>query len=132
MICYALRAKDVLGEAGGEMTDAGLHMAIDRGDQARTAYYAGRVDGIPAEDIEIVAQVFSTMAVGDTIYKKEMIDALRAVHSDKVVEDMFEDLLHRGVIAQTEHGLCDSPIPSFHRWILDNFGRECTKSRTGV
>ncbi len=133
VICYALCAKDVLKQTEGEMSSAALDEVFALGDQDRAAYYEGRVEGMPAEDIKIVAQVFSTKSVGDAIYKKEWIDALRAVQSDKVAEEMFNDLLHRGVIAQTSGGLYQSPIPSFHRWIVQNFGKDLGKgSRWGL
>ncbi len=117
MVCYALRARDILFKAGGEMTNEGLSEVLRQGAQARDNYYKARTDGLHKEDIQIIAQLFATMAPNDATTHKKIIKALATEHPPEAAERLFQDLLHRGVIARTDEGAYQIPIPSFHTWI---------------
>jgi len=127
MICYALCAKDVLDQTGGEMSSAALEEVLAFGDHDRAAYYAGRVDGLKQSDIVRIAQVFSGVGPSEHMSKEDIIDSLQYGQDQACAEKLFEDLLHRGVIAHTTVGMYQSPIPSFHKWIVQNFGKDLGK-----
>ncbi len=127
MICYALCAKDVLDQTGGEMSSAALEEVLAFGDHDRAAYYAGRVDGLKQSDIVRIAQVFSGVGPSEHMSKEDIIDSLQYGQDQACAEKLFEDLLHRGVIAYTTDGMYQSPIPSFQRWIVQNFGKDLGK-----
>ncbi len=122
MVCYSRRARDVLILTGGGMSNDGLREVLQQGEKARNSYYEARMEGVTREDREIIAQVLSTKDPTEPLLKTEVIEALRTRHTHQAAEDMFKDLLHRGVLAQTKEGDYQIPTPSFHRWFTEGYG----------
>jgi len=85
------------------------------------------VDGLYKEDIKIVAGIFNSIEIDTTVSHLMIVGALGDHHAPKDVEDLFQNLLHRSVIVPNYNGQYQSLIPSFHSWIMGNFGREMGK-----
>ncbi len=122
IISYAVHAKEYLEFHQGHMTDEGLQSVLQQGDEERETYYTARLKDITLRQRQVLARLFVNVPKKSPIEKEYLIDALTEKYSHVVATDMFDDLLHRGVIAETEEGGYNIPIPSFYTWFTANYG----------
>ena len=116
---YAQHAAGWLRRNSGELTpevpaDVLAHAKADR-DQ----YYVGRTRGFILPHRTDFARLLQERGKDALLTKNEILAALALNQPQARAEKMYNDILHKGVIAETESGGFKIPIPSMHDWLVE-------------
>ncbi|MCY4170588.1 MAG: hypothetical protein OXF08_03200 [Bacteroidetes bacterium] len=80
--------------------------------------------GIEKRKRQALARIFAGVEIG--IYKERdnILDGLKEDFTQKEADKLFNDLLERGVIDERIDGDYGIPIPSFHTWLIEEYGED--------
>ena len=87
----------------------------------RTEFYLGRVVGIAPKVRRALANFLRRKAKNSEFEKQELVAVLEESCPGTLALELFDYLLHRGVIAETPHGYFRVPIPSMHDWLVEQY-----------
>ncbi|MCY4233069.1 MAG: ATP-binding protein [Bacteroidetes bacterium] len=103
------------------MSDEGLELVLEEGAKYREEYYQKRVKGVDKTKREALAKIFSSVPLGDTILRDDIVSALQEEYSQEVAEELFNRALDQGIIDERKDGDYGIPIPSLHTWLVDEY-----------
>ena len=121
IISYAARLADYLA-AHPNPTDEGLQMVLDQGQAEPEEYFDERADGIDEHLRQVLAQAVIDSSGGETTTRPAIMAIL--IQSGPVEEEadnLFTKPLDQGIIDHRK-GRYGIPIPSFHPWLVDQYG----------
>ena len=118
---YAQQAAGWLKHHNGELTTGVPPAVLAEARIDREEYYDGRVSELEGSDRAILANMVRDKGKGSTFLKKEVVAAFNEDRSRAQAEQLFEDLLHKGVIADTGRGRFNIPIPSMYDWLVREY-----------
>jgi len=124
IISYIAPAVEYLKSNHGVMTNEGLRFALKEGGVARTKYYQSRVKGIEKRKRQALARIFAGVEIGIYMERDNILDGLKEDFTQKEADKLFNDLLERGVIDERIDGDYGIPIPSFHTWLIEEYGED--------
>lgn len=84
-------------------------------------YYEDRAHDITWGQRAILARLIAEMPVGSTLSKSHVVSALAEKYSQEVAETTFTSALRQGVLSKMKGGAYGVPIPSMHRWLVDEY-----------
>ena len=116
---YAQQAAGWLEHHSGELTRGVPLDVLVEARRDRLEYYAGRVADLEDPDRIILANMVRDKGKGGTLLKKELVAALTEDRTREEAEQLFDKLLHKGVITGT--GRYHIPIPSMHDWLVREY-----------
>ena len=123
IISYIKPAVKFLISNHGKMTERGLEFVHEKGNEYREMYYKKRVKGIDKKKRHVLAKIFDSVPLGETMELQDIMDALKEEYTEEVAEKLFKKALERGIIDEREDGDYGIPIPSMHRWLIDEYIR---------
>jgi len=104
-------------------TDEGLDIVLQQGRAEQIGYYKVCARGIVRKKRQVLAEIFADVPLGETMKFEDIVSALQEEYSQEVAEDLFENALDRGIIDEREDGDYGVPIPSLHRWLVDEYAK---------
>ena len=116
---YAQQAAGWLEYHNGELIHGVPLDVLVEARRDRLEYYAGRVTDLEDPDRVILANMVRDKGKGGTLLKKELIAALTEDRTRAEAEQLFDKLLHKGVITGT--GRYHIPIPSMRDWLVREY-----------
>ncbi len=131
----------LLAQEKPHLDEADLDAVIESGDERRDIYYEERINASHSP-LEIIASLHERLRAGSELSQSEarkvigqVVDGLDrrtraewAERFDDNTEKCFAALLKAGVISLNEKYLCESPVPSFSRYILGSNGGESNRN----
>ena len=93
------------------------------------AYYGARTSDLDEVAIEVLASFLATMGPGQTLTKAGLVDVLSSDMPEEKARVIFDDFLHKGVLAKRPHPRNDYsvPVPSMHRWLVESYANGQSK-----
>ncbi len=107
---YATCAAHVLKQSGGEMTEEGLRIVMEKGLENRWAYYTGRAEGLDDDHIVRLVEMFRDTPVEEGFRKQDLVAELG--------EPGFEKSVSKGVLYYS-NPLYTLPIPSLYDYLTE-------------
>jgi len=107
------------------MTDKGLEYVLGKGAKSRQEYYNSRAHGINEESRKALARSISDVSFGETTTQTAIMLGLRdggLTHDEAF--NFFDQVLEQGIIHKRDDGRYGIPIPSMHKWLINEYGRE--------
>ena len=104
-------------------TNEGLNIVLQQGRTEQIGYYKVRLEGIDRKKRHVLAKIFDSVPLGETMELQDIMDALKEEYTEEVAEKLFKKALERGIIDEREDGDYGIPIPSMHRWLIDEYIR---------
>ena len=102
-------------------TNEGLNIVLQQGRTEQIGYYKVRLEGIDRKKRHVLAKIFDSVPLGETMELQDIMDALKEEYTEEVAEKLFKKALERGIIDEREDGDYGIPIPSFHSWLVDEY-----------
>jgi len=78
--------------------------------------------GIGRKKRQILAKIFANVPLKGTIDKEDLMFAILEKYSQKEADDLFNRALKQGIIDENKDGDYGIPIPSFHTWLVNEYG----------
>ena len=119
IMCFAQPAAHVLHEQRGIMTAADLTAVLQRGRQGKTEYYQGRTDAFDDRELAVLSHLLRQQSWHTELQKSTIMEALTLGRSSAQADELFDRLLHKGVIARTPRAAYAVPVPSMRNWLVD-------------
>ena len=122
---YLAGAARALIDAGGDLALAELDAALEHGDRTRVNYYNARLAGLaPAHGA--IRSILSRIPDAGLLTGEVMAMTQRAASGAGFDSgpQLYQALLHAGVLHEDGALRCHCPIPSFRRHILDTLSAE--------
>ena len=116
---YAQHAAGWLKYHSGELTSEVPPVVLAEARKDRQEYYDGRVAELEDPDRVILANMVRDKGKGGTLLKKEVVAAFTEGRTRAQAEQLFDQLLHKGVVTGT--GRYHIPIPSMHDWLVEQY-----------
>ena len=104
-------------------TDEGLNIVLQQGRTEQIGYYKVRLKGIDRKKRQVLAKIFADVPLGKTMERDDIMSAIQEEYTEEVAEELFKKALERGIIDEREDGDYGIPIPSMHRWLIDEYIR---------
>ena len=118
---YAQTAAQWLFENDGEMTMRSLEYILDQARGERTQFYEGRAYGFEQPHRTAFANLLQEKGKHAILEAEQVISALESNLVRDKAERMYNDLVLKGVIAETPDGTYRVPIPSMHDWFVGRY-----------
>ena len=121
LIAYAQTAAEWLNEDGHEIEP---EVPLDLLAEARATkvdYYLARVIEFDRPQRSDLANLLVQKGRGKVLTRQEVSVALQPHLSEEQAREMFDEFLHKGVIAKTADGEYIVPIPSMHDWLVERY-----------
>ena len=118
---YSRFAAEWLLEHKSEPTPEIPEVVWSQARHKRAEFYLGRVVGIAPKHRRTLANFLRQKAKNSDLEKEELVTALEESCPGALALELFDHLLHRGVIAETPHGYFRVPIPSMHDWLVEQY-----------
>ncbi len=107
---YSTCAAHVLKQSGGEMTEEGLRIVMEKGLENRWAYYTGRTEGLDDDHIVRLVEMFRDTPVEEGFQKQDLVAELG--------KPGFAQAVSRGVLCYS-NPLYTLPIPSLYDYLTE-------------
>jgi len=124
IISYVKPAEEYLNSNHHRMTDKGLESILKQCAESRKDYYKKRAKGIDRKKRVSLARKFANVPVGETMEHEDIISALAKEYSEEESGKLFKEALEREIIDERDDGDYGVPIPSFHTWLIDSYGKD--------
>ncbi len=121
IVCYANAVGNRLMSLSRNPTDGDLDEALRNGRETLMDYYEARAHDITWGQRAILARLVAEIPVGGTLRKNHVISALAEEYSQEVAEATFTKALKQGVLSKIKGGTYGVPIPSMHRWLVEEY-----------
>lgn len=122
IISYADPASKYLAVHQHNLTDDALESVLQSGRDNQVDYYRIRLKGIGRKKRQILAKIFANVPLKGTIDKEDLMFAILEKYSQKEADDLFNRALKQGIIDERKDGDYGIPIPSFHTWLVNEYG----------
>ncbi len=106
------------------MTDEGLRIVLEKGNEFRLQYYRQRARGIDKRKRQVLAKTFNNIPLGKTMEIDDIKSSLKQEYSKEEADDLFDKALAKGIIDERDDGDYGIPIPSMQTWLIEEYGRE--------
>ena len=110
----------------GAMLPEGLKVVLEKGREARAAYYEHRADGLDIEMRESLARPFRDLPPGGSLRKEQIMASLTHDFSPDQAGRIFRRAEGKGIIS-SRAGVYNIPIPSMHKWLVSNYAKGVAK-----
>ncbi len=123
IISYADPASRYLAVHQHNLTSDALEIVLQSGRGNQVDYYRIRLKEIGRKKKrQILAKIFANVPFGGAIDKEDFIFAILDKYSQKEADDLFNRALRQGIIVEHRDGDYGIPIPSFHAWLVNEYG----------
>ncbi len=129
IIAFAEPAAHIVRSNRGQMTPRGLGAVLQQGQQKKENYYFARVRKLSKQDRMALGEALATLPLGASMEEPDVLRILTRNHSREEAKQVFEGIVHKGVLAQTREGDFAVPIPSMQDWLVDQYRRVRTQQR---
>ncbi len=110
----------------GEMTDAGLKIAMELGEEGRKQYYKQRVSKFYGDQLQCLVTSIANTPFGEPTSRLEIVSSLAQTYGNDQAKDLLKDFIEKGILEKSGKGLSIS-IPSMHTWLKEEYGHERTE-----
>ncbi len=124
IISYVKPAASYLKSNNRQMTDDGLRIILEKGNEFRKIYYETRAKDIDMEQRQSLARSLAHLPIGGTTTRTSIISILREEYPPEVADNLFKQALEQGIIDKRKGGVYGVPIPSMQTWLIEEYGRE--------
>jgi len=123
IISYGKPAADYL--ASHRMpTNEGLMSVLQRGRAEQLEYYDERAEGIDEDHRQALARALMNVPIDGTTTRKPIMSRLKQIGlTQKEADDLFTRALDQGMIDHRKRGRYGIPIPSLHRWLIEEYAK---------
>ncbi|MCY4171119.1 MAG: ATP-binding protein [Bacteroidetes bacterium] len=121
IVCYANAVGNKLISLSRSPTGDDLDEALRNGWDIQMDYYEARAHDITWGQRAILAHLVAEIPVWGTLSKSHVVSALAEKYSQEVAEATFTRALRQGVLSKVKGGGYGVPIPSMHRWLVDEY-----------
>ncbi len=122
IVSFTQPAAHVLRHRNGIMTQNGLAWVLEQGEVKKDDYYTGRVVGIARKHRIALSQILQGREA--TLEEDEVLELLGETTAPHKVQEVFDTILHKGVLAWTPEGALAVPIPSMEDWLVRTYAPE--------
>ena len=119
--CYAEAAALWLLDNGHALTPEVPAEVLAQGLLDADEYCQGRTSTLRKKDLIALADLLERTGKNCSLDEDGLIKALSENRTQEAAQQKFDDLLHKGVIAETSNRDLIVPVPSMHDWIVHNF-----------
>ncbi len=124
IISYVKPAVRYLKSNNRQMTDEGLRIVLEKGNESRINYYETRAKEFSLKQRQVIASFIPDLQQSGYLEKEDIMDVLTSKYGEEKSKKFFEDVLHSGIISQKSGGVYGVPIPSMQTWLIEEYGRE--------
>ena len=124
IISYVKPAASYLKSNNRQMTDDGLRIILEKGNEFRKNYYETRAKEFSLKQRQVIASFIPGLQQSGYLEKEKVIDVLTPKYGEEKSEKFFEDILHSGILSHKPGGVYGVPIPSMQTWLIEEYGRE--------
>ncbi len=121
IIAFVEPAAGVVRACHGQMTPDGLEAVLRQGQQRKEKYYFARIQELTEPGRMVLGRALSTMPTDSSFRDSEVLDILSEEYSRAEAQQIFELILHKGILAKTLRGRFAVPIPSMHHWLVEQY-----------
>ena len=92
-------------------------------------YYRARISDLDEVAIEVFASFLATLGPDQTLTKAGLVDVISSDMPEEKARIVFDDFLHKGVLAKRPHPRNDYsvPIPAMHSWLVESYANGRSK-----
>ncbi len=124
IISYVKPAVRYLKSNHRQMTDDGLRIVLEKGNEFRRNYYETRAHDIDVEQRQSLTRSLAHVPIGGITTRTSIIAILNEEYPPEVADNLFKQALEQGIIDKRKGGYYGVPIPSMQTWLIDEYGRE--------
>ena len=125
IISYIKPAVKFLISNHGKMTEKGLEFVHEKGNEYRLQYYDKRAHDIDEDYRQALAQAVVDVPLDATTTRPAIISSLKnSGLAQKEADVLFAQALEQGILDKCKRGRYGIPIPSLHRWLMEEYGKE--------
>ncbi len=124
IISYVKPAVAYLESNHRRMTDEGLRIVLEKGNEFRINYYETRAHEIDVEQRQSLTRSLAHVPLGGTTTRTSIIAILNEEYPPEVADNFFKQALEQGIIDKRKGGYYGVPIPSMQTWLIEEYGRE--------
>ena len=129
IMCFVQPAVHIVHSNHGQMTPDGLEAVLRQGQQRKENYYLARVKELAKPDRMVLGEALATLPLGASLEEVDVLHILLRNHAREKAGQVFEGIVHKGVLAQTQEGDFAVPIPSMQDWLVDQYRRGRTRTQ---
>ena len=129
IISYAEPAISYLKSNNHRMTDEGLRIVLENGNEFRIDYYETRAKEFSMRQRHVIASFMPNLQQSGYLEKEDIMDVLTPKYGEEKSEKFLDDMLHSGILSHKTGGVYDVPIPSMQTWLIEEYGREKIKCK---
>ncbi len=124
IISYVKPAVAYLKSNNHRMTDAGLQIVLEKGNEFRLDYYETRAREFSLQQRRVIGSFIAKYQPDEYFEKEDLMALLDAKYAPKPASKFFDDLLHSGILHKQDGGVYGIPIPSMQTWLIEEYGRD--------
>ncbi len=124
IISYVDPAVNYLKSHNHLMTDVGLRIVLEKGNEFRKNYYETRTQEFSMKQRQVIASFIPNLQQSGYLEKEDMMDTLIPQYGEEKSKKFFEDMLHSGILHKQDGGVYGVPIPSMQTWLIEEYGRD--------
>ncbi len=124
IISYVKPATSYLKSNNHQMTDDGLRIVLEKGNEFRRNYYEARAHDIDVEQRQSLSISLAHVPLDGTTTRTSIIATLNEEYPPEVADNLFKQALEQGIIDKRKGGYYGVPIPSMQTWLIEEYGRE--------
>ena len=124
IVSYADPAANYLA-THGVATDEGLETVLQQGRANQVKFYNDRAEGIGNEQREALARAVMDVPTDGTTTRSDVVASLKQSGlTQNEADDLFTRTRDLGILEFLPDGDYGISIPSFHTWLIDEYGRQ--------
>ncbi len=124
IISYVDPAVAYLKSNNHRMTDDGLQIVLEKGNEFRLDYYETRAREFSLQQRRVIGSFIAKYQPDEYFEKEDLMALLDAKYAPKPASKFFDDLLHSGILHKQDGGVYGIPIPSMQTWLIEEYGRD--------
>ncbi len=124
IISYVKSAVAYLKSNNHRMTDDGLQIVLEKGNEFRLDYYETRAREFSLQQRRVIGSFIAKYQPDEYFEKEDLMALLDAKYAPKPASKFFDDLLHSGILHKQDGGVYGIPIPSMQTWLIEEYGRD--------
>ena len=117
-------AAEILRGNGGQLTAEARASVARAGREGDKEYYNARARGTRTRDLDALGRLLKNNERHVALPEAEVTACLANDRSKENSEQAFWHVLHKGMLAYTDDGDLEVPIPSMHDWLVARYQKQ--------